>query len=611
MAVHLLFGFAEQQELSAAGQFCRRVRTTVRMANKKAMHQPRLPHLAKVSSGIRGLDEISGGGLPKGRPTLVCGGTGTGKTLLAMEFLVRGATDYGEPGVFVSFEERPAELAANVSSLGFRLKELQARKKIAIEYVRIERSEIEETGDYNLQGLFIRVGSAIDSIKARRIAFDTLESLFAGLTNHSILRAELGRLFGWLKDRGITAVITAERGEGALTRYGLEEYVADCVMLLEHRVSDEVSTRYLRIVKYRGSTHATNEFPFLIGKQGLSVLPITSVMLGYRAPRQRVSSGIARLDTMFDGKGFYRGSAVLITGNPGTGKTTFAASFASAVCRGGGRCLYASFEESPAQIMRDLRSTGIELRRWADQGLLLFHAIPPTAAGLEEHLLAMWELLAAFKPDAVVLDPITNLIAIGARESVTRMLMRLIAHMKNGNILSLSTALVHGGIDPERALTGVSSVMDSCIVLTNREANGERNRQLYILKSRGMRHSNQVREFQLTESGVRILDVYTGTGTVLTGSARMAQEAAEQQSALERSQEAEHRRRELIQRRDSLRAQIRVLLDQIAAEEQALERSAEQEKSRLAASTRQQQALAHSRMADSSDGANRAQSGNP
>src|SRR5579885_1477227 len=285
MAAHLPFGFAEQQELSAAGQFCRRRRTTVRMANKKAMHQPRLPHLAKVSSGIRGLDEVSGGGLPKGRPTLVCGGTGTGKTLLAMEFLVRGATDHGEPGVFVSFEERPAELAANVSSLGFRLKELQGRKKIALEYVRIERSEIEETGDYNLQGLFIRVGSAIDSIKARRIAFDTLESLFAGLTNHAILRAELGRLFDWLKDRGITAVITAERGEGALTRYGLEEYVADCVMLLEHRVSDEVSTRYLRIVKYRGTAHATNEFPFLIGKQGLSVLPITSVMLEYRAPR--------------------------------------------------------------------------------------------------------------------------------------------------------------------------------------------------------------------------------------------------------------------------------------------------------------------------------------
>jgi circadian clock protein KaiC len=446
------------------------------MPNKKPAKVSRTFNLPKAATGIQGLDAVTGGGLPKGRPTLICGGAGTGKTLMAMEFLVRGATEYGEPGVFVSFEERPVDLVANVASLGFHLSKLQDQKKLAVDYVHLERSEIEETGEYNLEGLFIRLVSAIDSVKAKRIAFDSLESLYAGLQNHAVVRAELRRLFGWLKDRGISAVITAERGEGALTRYALEEYVADCVILLDHRVADEVSTRYLRVIKYRGTSHGTNEFPFLIGESGLSVLPITSVALDFAASRQRISSGIPHLDEMLGGKGYYRGSSVLIAGNPGTGKTSFAASFADSICRSGQRCLYVAFEESPAQLTRNMGSIGIDLKHWNDKGLLKFYAVRPTARGLEEHLLTIWDLIVRWRPEAVVLDPITNLISIGALQSVTRMLMRLIVYIKSRGLTGVCTALLHDAADPQLSFTGIASAMDTRLMLMNQQANGEHNR---------------------------------------------------------------------------------------------------------------------------------------
>jgi circadian clock protein KaiC len=551
------------------------------MPKKKAANVSRVFHLPKAATGIQGLDTVTGGGFPRGRPTLICGGPGTGKTLMAMEFLVRGATEYGEPGVFVSFEERPADLVANVASLGFHLSELEGQKKLAVDYVHIERNEIEETGQYNLDGLFIRLGSAIDSVKAKRIAFDTLENLYAGLQNHSIVRAELGRLFGWLKDRGITAVITAERGEGALTRYALEEYVADCVILLDHRVADEISTRYLRVIKYRGTSHGTNEFPFLIGENGLSVLPITSVSLDCAASRQRISCGIPRLDAMLGGKGYYRGSSVLITGNPGTGKTSFAASFADSVCRSGQRCLYVAFEESPAQLTRNMGSIGIDLKQWTDKGLLKFYAARPTARGLEEHLLTIWDLIVRWQPEAVVLDPITNLVSIGALQSVTRMLMRLIAYMKSRNLTGVCTALLHNETDPQLRFSGIASAMDTCLMLNNEQANGERNRLFYILKSRGMAHSNQIREFELSDRGVQILNVYTSPGQVLTGSARVGQEAVERDEKAVRHQELQNRRRDLVQRETVIQERIQVLEKLIEADGGVSEASAPQEKSLL------------------------------
>ena len=365
--------------------------------------------MPKAPTGIQGLDEITGGGFPRGRPTLVCGSAGAGKTLLSAEFLVRGAMEYDEPGVFMAFEETAAELAQNVRSLGFDLEELEKRKKLAVDFVRIERSEIDETGDYDLEGLFIRLGAAIDSIGAKRVVLDTIENLFAGLQNQGILRAELRRLFRWLKDRGLSAVITAERGEGALTRHGLEEYVSDCVILLDHRVTDQISTRRLRIVKYRGTSHGTNEYPFLIDEDGFSVLPVTSLGLEHQVSEERISSGVPRLDTMLGGQGFYRGTTILASGTAGTGKTSLAAHFVDAACERGERCLYFSFEESPAQLIRNMRSIGLNLEKWSKKGLVQFHSSRATFYGLEMHLAIIHKIVQEFEPKAVVFDPIGSL----------------------------------------------------------------------------------------------------------------------------------------------------------------------------------------------------------
>jgi circadian clock protein KaiC len=460
--------------------------------------------LAKSPTGIRGLDEITRGGLPTGRPTLVCGGPGSGKTLLALTFLVNGVIQYDEPGVLMTFEENAEEIAADVASLGFDLTKLIAEGKFAVDYVRVERAEIEETGEYDLEGLFVRLGYAIQSVGATRVVLDTIESLFAGLADESILRAELRRLFRWLKDKGVTAVITGERGDGLLTKQGLEEYVSDAVILLDHRVHDQVSTRRLRVVKYRGSHHGTNEYPFLIDASGISVLPVSSMALAHDAPLDRISAGIPRLDDMLGEKGYYRGSTVLVTGAAGTGKTSLASHFLDAACRRGERCLCFLFEESPQQLLRNMRSIGIDLEPWVAAGLLQFQADRPSRYGLETHLATMHQVVAQFKPTVTVIDPVTNLMTVGTYADVQAMLTRLIDHLKTENITAMLTSLTPGWTNIERTETVISSLMDTWIVLGNDDVGGRHRRGLYVLKSRGMAHSNELREFVLTDRGLEI-----------------------------------------------------------------------------------------------------------
>ncbi len=467
-------------------------------------------NLQKSPTGIQGFDEITSGGLPKGRPTLVCGGAGCGKTLFGIEFLVRGATQYNEPGVFMSFEETAEELTINVASLGFDLEDLIIKKKIALDHVHIERSEIEETGEYDLEGLFIRLGYAIDSIGAKRVVLDTIESLFAGLPNQLILRAELRRLFRWLKDKGVTSIITGERGEETLTRQGLEEYVSDCVIMLDHRVTEQTSTRRLRVVKYRGSIHGTNEYPFLIDETGFSVLPVTSLGLNHTVSNVRISSGITALDKMLEGKGYYRGSTILVTGTAGVGKTSIASHFAEAACKRGERVLYFCFEESANQLMRNMLSIGIKLEPWVKKGLLQFHATRPTLYGLEMHLAATHKAVNAFKPDIVILDPI-NTFVIGDKEiEVKTMLMRIVDFLKANQITALFTSLTSAQSVIESSEAGISSLIDAWLLLRDIELDGERNRGMYVLKSRGMANSNQIREFILTDHGVELREVYIG-----------------------------------------------------------------------------------------------------
>jgi circadian clock protein KaiC len=523
--------------------------------------------LAKAPTGIAGLDELTVGGLPAGRPTLVCGGAGCGKTLLAATFLVKGAVDYGEPGVFMSFEENASDLVKNVASLGYDLESLMAQKKIAIDYVHVERTEIEETGEYDLEGLFIRLGHAIGSIGARRVVLDTIENLFGGLSNVAVLRAELRRLFTWLKEKGVSAIVTGERGEGQLTRHGLEEYVSDCVILLDHRVDNQISTRRLRVVKYRGSAHGTNEYPFLIDEQGISVMPVTSVGLDHAVSDERVSSGIPGLDEMMGGHGFYRGSSVLVSGMAGSGKTSVAAHFAEAACVRGERCLFFAFEESPAQIVRNMAAVGVGLGRWVERGLLRFSASRPSLFGLEMHLAKVHREIAEFAPSAVVIDPISSLIQAGVQSDVYAMLLRLIDYLKAEQITALFTNLSHGIIEMGVTDAGVSSLMDTWLLLLNREAAGEYNRQLYVLKSRGMAHSNQVREFVLSGQGMELRPVYLGREGFLTGSARLAQEARDRAEGVGQEQEFERKARALARRRRQLERQIEELRADLEDEE--------------------------------------------
>jgi circadian clock protein KaiC len=537
-----------------------------------------LQPLRKTPTGITGLDALTLGGLPTGRPTLLCGAAGCGKTLFSMTFLVNGATVFGEPGVLISFEERARDLETNVASLGYDVADLVEQKKLVIDHVYIERAEIEESGDYDLEGLFVRLGYAIDSIGAKRVVLDTIEALFSGLDNAAVLRAELRRLFAWLKDKGVTAIITGERGEGQLTRYGIEEYVSDCVILLDNRVEDQVTTRRLRVVKYRGSSHGSNEYPFLIDEHGISVLPITSAELGHQISHESVSTGVPDLDDMLGIGGYFRGSSVLISGLAGTGKSTFASAFVNAACERGERCLYFAFEESPAQIVRNMASVGLRLDRHVDSGLLCFEAARPSLYGFEMHLARMNRDIENFAPHVLVVDPISAF--RGPPSEINATLIRLADICKNKGITAVFTSLSSAGEQMNESERGVSSLMDTWISLTDVEANGERNRVLYLLKSRGMNHSKQLREYQLTDQGIHMVDAYVGPDGVLTGTARIAQEARERGAELSRRQATERMRREVARKRASVDRQIAELRAALETEEMELATLIEQEEAR-------------------------------
>ncbi len=529
--------------------------------------------LEKTPTGIPGFDEISEGGLPKGRTTIVCGGAGCGKTMLGIEFLVRGAQEYNEPGVLMAFEETPEDISRNVASLGFDIEALANQKKLFLDFISVEPHEIQESGDYDLEGLFIRLQSAVDAVGAKRVMFDTLEALFSGFKNPGILRAEFRRLFRWLKDRGLTTVITAERGDGTLTRHGLEEYVSDCVILLDHRIKDQISARRLRIVKYRGTKHGADEYPFLIDERGMSILPLTSLQLQHSVSNERISSGVPDLDEMLEGKGYFRGSSVLITGTAGSGKTTLAASFVDAACRRGERCLYIDFEESRDQVARNMKSVGLDLDQWSKKGLLTHEAWRPTQFGIEMHLLRIHKLIEKAKPQCVVIDPITNLLNGSSDKEVYSMLMRLLDFLKVSGITAVFVSLTSGGDNMEQTTVGISSLTDTWILLRDLELNGERNRCIYVLKSRGMAHSNQLREFVLTGDGIKLLPVYIGPGGVLTGSSRITQESAERAEALQKQQEIECKQLDATRKRLTIQAQVAALqaeLDAVEREEKTL-----------------------------------------
>jgi circadian clock protein KaiC len=533
-----------------------------------------VPHdlqtLAKAPTGIQGLDEVTQGGLPRGRPSLVCGPAGCGKTLLAMEFLVRGITQFGEPGVFVAFEETRDDLVANVASLGFDLAQLEADRMLVIDHVEVVAGEMMEAGEWDLEGLFIRLGASIDAVGATRVVIDTIETLFGAFTDAATLRAELRRLFVWLKQRGVTAVITGERGDGALTRHGIEEYVSDCVIVLDHTVTDQMSTRRLRILKYRGSLHGTNEYPFLIGERGVSVHPITSLGLQHRVSSERVSTGVGRLDLMLGGRGPYRGSSMLVSGSAGTGKSILAAQFCDAACARGERAIYMAFEESQDQILRNMKSVGLNLEPWVEQGLLQFKCVRPGLHGLEAHLADKQKLVEDFDPAVVVMDPISDLIGLGTRREVLSMLTRQFDFLKARGVTSLFTSLVPEG--SREPTDQVASLIDTWLHLHTLEGNGEHNHILTVLKSRGMAHSNQLREFRITDRGVELTDVYVGPQGVLTGSARSAQEAKEQSDAVARQQDLEQRRANLERQRQSVEARVAVLWREFEGEADAVAR---------------------------------------
>ncbi|HEY0710294.1 MAG TPA: circadian clock protein KaiC [Polyangia bacterium] len=521
--------------------------------------------MLKAPTGIEGFDQITGGGLPANRTTLVCGAAGCGKTLFGLEFLINGAIKYDEPGVFIAFEETADELISNAASLGFNLKRLIAQKRVALDFVRIDRSEIEEAGEYDLEGLFVRIGHAIASVGARRVVLDTIEAVFAGFTNEALLRSELRRLFHWLKDRGVTAVITGEQGQGTLTRYGLEEYVSDCVVTLDNRVQDQLSTRRLRIVKYRGSSHGSNEYPFLIDEGGISVLPVTSLGLDYPVFTERVSTGVNALDDMLDGRGYFRASSVLVSGTAGTGKSSLAAHFADASCRRKERTLYFAMEESSAQVIRNMRSIGLDLAPWQDKNLLQIHAVRASVFGLEMHLASMHKEIERWNPRAVIVDPVSSLMGAGNDHEVKAMLVRLFDYLKMKGVTCLVTALSPAG-NAEETLLGISSLIDTWLQVRDIEIAGERTRGLYLVKSRGMGHSNQVREFIITSQGVNLVPVALGPQGVLTGYARVARLAEQRAQVVARQQEAERRQRNLERKRRLLEAQIEAMRAEFAAE---------------------------------------------
>ena len=538
--------------------------------------------LPKVLTGIEGLDIITEGGLPKGRASLICGGTGTGKTLLAMEFLLRGATQYDEPGVFMAFEESTNDLITNVASIGFDLDGLIASKKIVVDFVYMDQYEIVEAGEYNLDALFIRLGAAIDSIGAKRVVLDTIESLFSNLPNPAILRAELRRLFFWLKKKGVTAVITAEGGTDTLSRHGIEEYVSDCVIKVSVSIEERVASRRLRIVKYRGTSHGTNEFPFLIDGNGISLIPITSSSLEHIVSTTRVSSGIQRLDAMLGGNGFFEDSVIMISGSPGTGKTTFMAHFADAACRRNERVVYFSFEESSDQIIRNMRSVGLNLDHWVKKGLLVMECRRITQYGLDMHLLLAQKLIAEYTPKVIIMDPVTSFDDIANTSDVKRIVMKFVDLMKSLGITIVFGSLTPSEVQSDSSSVNISSIIDSWILLRDLESNGERSRTIFVLKSRGMSHSNQVREFLMTDHGIEICDVYIGTGGVATGGARLNMLAQEKALGLKLQEEIELRQFDLENKRSILDSRIAAMRAEFAAQEASNLKMIAQEKNRQA-----------------------------
>jgi circadian clock protein KaiC len=560
--------------------------------------RPEATGLNKCPTGIPGFDQITNGGLPRGRPSLVCGGAGCGKTLLAMQFLVNGIVEYDEPGVFIAFEEDEAELTENVASLGWDLARLSRDRMLYLDHVHVERSEIEETGPFNLDGLFIRIEQAANAVKAKRIAVDTLESLFGAFQDQAVLRAEIRRLFRWLKDKGLTAVITGERGEGTFTRLGLEEYISDCVIFLDHRTQDQMAIRRMQVVKYRGTSHGTNQYPFLINENGFSVFPVTELGLDYPVSRQRVSSGVDRLDDMLGGQGYYRKSSVLVSGTAGTGKSSLAASFVRAACARGEKALYLSFEEAEQQIIRNMQSIGLDLQAPVDQGLLKFKTVRATSYGPEMHLSMIIRLIESVDPKVVVVDPISNLINIGTQKETRELLTRLIDFLKMRGITSLFTDLTRAGTSLEATEAEISSLMDTWILLRDIEYNGERNKGLYILKSRGMDHSNQIREFVISQEGLQLKDVYIGPGGVFTGTARVVQEAKERAEGRARRQRIDRLRRGLERKEKALANKIQELKDDFDCEKDEIEQAIEQALGQLELSSQEQEQLARMRGQD-------------
>ena len=540
-------------------------------------------HLVKAPTGIKGFDEITFGGLPAGRPTLVCGAAGCGKSLFAAEFLVRGIREFGEPGVLITFEETPVDIVTNVDSLGFDIPGLVNDGKLALDHIVVDRQQMDENGEYDLEGLFVRLAYAVESVGAKRVVLDTIETLFSGFSNQAILRAELRRLFDWLKNRGLTTVITGERGDGALTRQGLEEYVSDCVVLLDHRVLGQISTRRMRVVKYRGSAHSTNEFPFLIDSQGMSVLPITGASMDYDVSDERIPTGVQALDEMLEG-GYYQGSSVLLSGSAGTGKSTLAAHLAEKTCADGKRCLYFSFEESPKQIVRNMRTIGRDLQTHLDNGKLQIAASRPTAFGLEMHLVKMHKAVIEFAPDVVIIDPISNLNTAATDDESTQMLLRLVDLLRAKGVTTFLINLTQNGANLETG-ENLSSMVDTWLLVRDVEIYGERNRVLYVLKARGTQHSNQLREFLITKGGVQLIPAYLGSEGVLTGSARLAQRQREAVTAAAESDAQRMNRLKLEQKKRALDAQIEVLRAEHLAAQEELERMSSDQTTRDNAST--------------------------
>jgi circadian clock protein KaiC len=566
--------------------------TAVRPASSSATANP---GIRKAHTGIEGFDEVTGGGLPHGRTTLITGAAGSGKTLFGIEFLVHGALDYDEPGVLMAFEESGADLAANVASLGFDLDQMQADGKLSIESFRLDPRMIVETGEYDLDGLFIRLGAAVDALGAKRVVLDSIEILFSALHDTGAVRSELARLFAWLKDRDLTAVATGERGDGLITRHGIEEYVSDCVITLDHRVHEQISTRRLRVVKYRGSLHGTNEFPFLITDRGIVVLPVMSAHLEHTASRERVLTGVPRLDTMLGG-GIYRGSSVLLGGEAGTGKTTLAAKMLESACAHGERALFVSEEESPAQLVRNMASVGIDLQRWVDAGLLRLWAVRPTAYGLEMHLASLLRMVNDFDPSIVALDAMASLNTNGVITDVTSLIIREIDLLKSRGLTAVLTSLLDAG--DERDASRVSSLMDTWLLIRNVQTNGEQNRLLSVRKSRGTAHSNQVREFVLSGSGLELLDVSVGANGAIVGSARLAVEAEERVAELQRAEVIDRRHRGMARRRTEAVAQVEALHAILDAEEAEAERLDSDDARRLRVIEHEEAAMGFHRGAD-------------